>query len=49
MSTPLLYVLPIVAAILWAASLVAVKRGLAVGGSALGATIASAFVGVDLY
>lgn len=49
MSTPLLYVLPVVAAVLWAASLVAVKRGLAVGGSALGATVTSALVGAALY
>lgn len=49
MSTPLLYVLPVVAAVLWAASLVAVKRGLAVGGSALGATVTSALTGVALY
>lgn len=49
MSTPLLYVLPIVAAVLWAASLVAVKRGLAVGGSALGATVTSALAGTALY
>jgi drug/metabolite transporter (DMT)-like permease len=48
-SNALLYVLPIVAALLWAGSLVAAKRGFAVGGSALGATVASAAVGVGFY
>lgn len=46
---PLVYVLPVVAALLWAASLVAVKRGLARGGSAMEATVASAIVGAVLY